>query len=217
VTVYRWVQTFTPEFMDVVRPARHSTGDRWFVDDETYVEVSGRWIYLYRAVDQHGHVIGVLVAQRRDTAAARTILARALASGPSPVEVTTDRAPVYPGVVDELAPGARHVLAQYANNTVEADHGRWKARLRPMRALKSIRSLRTVAAGNAFIQNLRRGHYDLTADLTVHDRVRAAFTDSQRGSIRGYQLGRPRRNLRSINATALLTLVEMRRNLTQGG
>ena len=47
VTVYRWVQTFTPEFVDAARPARHATGDRWFVD-ETYVKVSGRWTYLYR-------------------------------------------------------------------------------------------------------------------------------------------------------------------------
>jgi transposase, IS6 family len=46
-----------------------------------------------------------------------------------------------------------------------------------MRGPKSIRSLRTVAAGHAFVQNLRRGHYELTADLTVHDRVRAAFTE----------------------------------------
>jgi transposase, IS6 family len=176
VTIYRWVQTFTPEFIDVARPARHRTGDRWFVD-ETYVKVAGRWTYLYRAVDQHGQVIDVLVSQRRDAAAARTFFARALAVGPSPVEVTTDQAPVYPRVVDELVPGARHILEQYANNTAEADHGRLKARLRPMRGLKSIRSLRTVAAGHAFVQNLRRGHYELTADLTIHDRVRVAFTE----------------------------------------
>jgi IS6 family transposase len=53
---------------------------------------------------------------------------------PVPVEVTTDRAPVYPRLLDE--PGARHVVEQYANNVMEADHGRLKARLRPMRGLK---------------------------------------------------------------------------------
>jgi IS6 family transposase len=53
VTVYRWVQTFTPEFIDAARASRHAVGDRWFVD-ETYVKVAGRWTYLYRAVDQHG-------------------------------------------------------------------------------------------------------------------------------------------------------------------
>ena len=58
-----WVQTFTSEFIDSARPARHTTGDRWFVD-ETYVKVAGRWTYLYRAIDQHGQVIDVLVSER---------------------------------------------------------------------------------------------------------------------------------------------------------
>jgi IS6 family transposase len=110
------VQTFTPEFIDSARTARHATGDRWFVD-ETYVKVAGRWHYLYRAVDQHGQVIDVLVATRRDAAAARALFARALRLGPVPVEVTTDRAPVYARVIDEAAPAARHVTGQYATRS----------------------------------------------------------------------------------------------------
>jgi transposase-like protein len=105
---------------------------------------------------------------------------RALKWGPSPVEVITDRAPVYPRVIDELAPAARHVLERYANNSVEADHGRLKARLGPMRGLKTMRSLSTVATGYAFVQNLRRGHYEITVDVPVHDRVQLAFTDHAR-------------------------------------
>ena len=175
VTVYRWVQRFTLEFVDAARPARHATGDRWFVD-ETYVKVAGRWTYLYRAVDQHGQVIDVLVSERRDARAARAFFARAGTHGPAPVEVTTDRAPVYPGVLDAFAPAARHVTEQYANNRVEADHGRLKARLRPMRGLKTISSLRVIAAGHAFVQNLRRGHYEHSAEVDVQDRVRVGFT-----------------------------------------
>src|SRR5947208_7960304 len=95
VTIYRWVQAFAPEFIDAARPARHATGDRWSVD-EPYVKVAGRWTYLYRAVDQHGQVIDVLVSERRDAHAARKFFARALGHGSPPVEVTTDRAPVYP-------------------------------------------------------------------------------------------------------------------------
>jgi transposase-like protein len=53
VTIYRWVQTFTVEFIDAARASRHAGGDRWFVE-ETYVKVAGRWTYLDRAVDQHG-------------------------------------------------------------------------------------------------------------------------------------------------------------------
>ena len=102
---------------------------------------------------------------------------RALSSGPAPVEVTTDRAPAYPGIVDDLDPSPRHITEQHANNAVEADHGRLKARLRPMRGLKQLASARIISAGHAFVQNLRRGHYELTADLPVHDRVRAAFDE----------------------------------------
>jgi transposase-like protein len=64
------VQTFTSEFIDAARAARHATGDRWLVD-ETYVKVAGRWTLLYRAVDQHGQVIDVLVSERRDRASLR--------------------------------------------------------------------------------------------------------------------------------------------------
>ena len=119
----------------------------------------------------------MLLSQHRDGAAARAFFTRALTFGPAPVEVTTDRAPVYPRVLDELTPGARHILEQYANNAVEADHGRLKARLRPMRGLKRIQSASTIAAGHAFVQNLRLGHYELTAELPSHDRIRTAFAE----------------------------------------
>ncbi len=93
--------------------------------------------YLYRAVDQYGQVIDVWLSARRDLTAARTFLNRARATGAVPVEVTTDRAPAYPRVLDELIPAALHNTEQYANNRVEADHGRLKAR--PMRGPKTFR------------------------------------------------------------------------------
>jgi IS6 family transposase len=153
VTVYRRVQRFTPEFIEAARLCRHAPRDRWFVD-ETYVKVSGRWTYLYRAIDQHGQVIDVLLSARRDLAAARRFFIRALRAGTIPAEVTTDRALAYPRVLDELTPAALHTVRQYANNPVETDHGRLKARLRPMRGLKRCRSARILAAGHALVQNI---------------------------------------------------------------
>lgn len=105
-------------------PAR--PGDRWFVD-ETYIKVAGRWLSLYRAIDQFGQVIDDLVAQERDLAATRRFFTRPLEHGPGPTEVSTDRAPAYPRVLDELLPAACHVMEQYANNAIEADHGRLKS------------------------------------------------------------------------------------------
>jgi IS6 family transposase len=108
VTVFRWVQRFTPLLIDAARPCRHVPGDRWFVD-ETYVKIAGRWVYLYRGIDQFGQVIDVLVSEKRDIAATRRFFTRALKHSPSPTEVTTDRAPAYPRVLDELMPAACHI------------------------------------------------------------------------------------------------------------
>jgi hypothetical protein len=66
VTLFRWVQRFTPLLVEAARPYRHSSGSRWFVD-ETYVKVAGRWRYACRAIDQFGQVIDVFVSKKRDT------------------------------------------------------------------------------------------------------------------------------------------------------
>ena len=158
------------------RPLRHTPGDRWFVD-ETYVKVAGKWRYLYRAIDQFGQVIDVLVAPKRDKKAARRFFTRALAGATPPTEVSTDQAAAYPRIVEDMLPDARHSTVKYPNNRVEADHGRLKARLRPMRGIKKDRSLRIIATGHAFLQNLRRGHYELATDATTVDRVAVAFTE----------------------------------------
>ena len=179
VTVFRWVQRFTPLLADAARPCRHAVGDCWYVD-ETYVKVAGRWRYVYRAIDQHGQVIDVYVSARRDTRAPRRFFATALGVHGVPTEVVTDRAWTLLTVVDELMPGAFHNTEQYANNRIEADHGRLKSRLRPMRGLKRDDSARVIMRGHAFMQNLRRGHYELGIDAREHRRVAAAFTELAR-------------------------------------
>ena len=152
-------------------------GDRWFVDD-TYVKVNGVWRYVYRAVDQHGQVIDVLVSERRDGQAAHRFFRRALSTlKVTPTEVVTDAAPVYPRVLDELVPAAWHHVERYANNRIEADHGRLKQRLRPMRGLRVDRTAAVIIAGLAFMQNLRRGHYELATETPRQLRVAAAFAE----------------------------------------
>ena len=90
-----------------------------------------------------------------------------------PREVTTDLAAPLLRVVDDLVPGALHDTTKYANNRIECDHGRLKARLRPMRGLRTDRTASTVIRGHAFVQNLRRGHYELGVEAR-HERLRAA-------------------------------------------
>jgi transposase-like protein len=177
VTVYRWVQRFAPLLAEAARPCRHGIGDRWQVD-ETYVRVAGRWRYVYRAIDQFGQVIDVFVSSRRDATAARRFFQQAIGTTATiPVEVVTDRAAAYPAVLDELLPMAWHRTEQYANNRVEADHGRLKARLRPMRGLKQDRSARVVIAGHALVQNVRREHYELAVEEPMTLRLAVAFDE----------------------------------------
>src|SRR6266508_1033244 len=164
VTVYRWVVRFTPLLAEAARPCRHAVG--------------GHWRYVYRAIDQFGQVIDVFVSPRRDASAARRFFERATgATKVTPSEVVTDRAPTYPRVLEELLPAAWHRTDRYANNGMEADHGRLKARLRSMRGFKQESSAGVLIAGHAFVQNVRRGHYELAAEAPVNRRLVVAFAE----------------------------------------
>jgi transposase, IS6 family len=174
VTLFRWVQRFTPLLIDAARPCRHRVGSHWLVD-ETCVKVSGTWRCVYRAVDQYGQVIDVFVSKRRDDKAATKFFADAIRSHGEPVEITTGRAHTLVRAVADLLPAPLHDITQYANNRVEADHGRLKAELRPMRDLKLDRTASVVIRGHAFIQNLRRGHYELGVDARPGLILAAAF------------------------------------------
>jgi transposase, IS6 family len=177
VTIYGWVQRFTPLLAEAARPCRHAVGDRWEVD-ETYVKVAGRWRYVYRAIDQSGQVIDISVSVRRNARAARRFFEQAIGTSKvMPVEVVTDHAPVYPAVLEELLPAAWHRTDRYANNRLECDHGRLKSRLRSMRGLKQDHSAKVVIAGHAFVQNLRRGHYELAVEEPVDRRLAIVFAE----------------------------------------
>ena len=77
VTVYRWVLRFTPLLTEAARPCRHAVGDRRQVD-ETYLKVAGQWRNVYRAIDQFGQVVNVLVSTRRDADAAERFFKQAI-------------------------------------------------------------------------------------------------------------------------------------------
>ena len=95
------------------------------------------------------------------------------------MEVITDRAPALANVIEDLIPAALHNTGQYENNRCEADHGRLKARLRPMRGLKTDRTASVVIRGHALIQNLRRGHYELGVEVSRALRLATAFDELQ--------------------------------------
>lgn len=93
--------------------------------------------------------------------------------------MTTDRAPAPANVINELIPAAFQNSRQCENNRCEADHGRLKSRLRPMRGLKTDRTASVVIRGHAVVQNLRRGHYELGVEAPPMFRLATAFDELQ--------------------------------------
>ncbi|GAA5202094.1 hypothetical protein GCM10023322_83260 [Rugosimonospora acidiphila] len=159
VTVFRWVQRFTPLLADAARFSRHSPGDRWFVD-ETYVKVNGVWRYVYRAIDQYGKVIDVLVSTRRNADAARKFFRRALSTlKVKPIEVVTDDAAVYPAVLDELIPSAQDAVPRGVDR-------------RPDRAVRELAELRVHQAHRDGLVDRQR---DVRRNRELDRRVRTVY------------------------------------------
>ena len=178
VTLFRWVQRFTPLLIDSARPCRHAVGDRWFVDG-TFVKVNGIWRYAYRAIDEHGRVIDVFVSEHRGIASARAFVATSVLARRIATEVIADRGAALANVTPDLIPAAFHDAGQCESNRCEAGHGRLKARLRPMRGLRTDRAVSVVIRGRAFVQNVRRGHYELGVEASPVFRLAAAFDELQ--------------------------------------
>jgi len=106
------------------------------------VKVHGRWCYLYRAIDQHGNLVDVLLSEHRDMAAAQAFFRSAHAvTGITPDRVTTDGHDSYPRAIrTTLGKRVRHRTSAYLNNRLEQDHRGIKGRYRPMRGFKCPRS-----------------------------------------------------------------------------
>jgi transposase, IS6 family len=134
---------------------------------------------MYRAIDQFGQVIYVFVSRRRDLTAARRFLERAIGvTKVLPVEITSDQARVYPAVLGELVPAAWHRTGRY---------GQQPGRVRPWpaegaawtdaRSQARSQRQRVILAGHAFVQNIRRGHYELAVEEPATRRMAFAFAE----------------------------------------
>ena len=102
-TIFGWVQTFTPLFVQVVQKHRQ--------------RVRSRWRYLFRAIDEHGQVIDLYLSDRRDAASACAFFERALAAAAvAPDRVTSDKAKCYPPALRAVLPTTEHRCSKYLNN-----------------------------------------------------------------------------------------------------
>ena len=133
-TIRIWESRFAPMVSELLRSKRRGQNGRSWYIDETYVKVSGRWCYLYRAIDRDGNLLDSMLSEQRDKQAARRFLRRLLEStAEKPLRLTTDKHPAYKKAIRWIV--GRKVLHrqnQYLNNRIEQNHRPLKQRYYPM-------------------------------------------------------------------------------------
>ena len=136
-TVRRWVLKFGPGIARRLRQRRPRPSPRWHLD-EMEVRIAGRRVYLWRAVDDEGEVLDVLVQRRRDKAAALKLMRNLLRKqGFAPDVVTTDKLRSYGAAFAEVGLAARHEQGLRKNNRAEVSHQPVRRRERKMQRFKS--------------------------------------------------------------------------------
>jgi len=182
-TIYRWVQRYAPEIEKRLRwQWRGPRSASWRVD-ETYVKVRGQWAYLYRAVDKLGDTIDFYLSPTRNTAAAKRFFGKALnglKDWEKPSVINTDKAPAYAAALAELKTEGRcpadtqHRQVKYLNNVIEADHGKLKQLIRPVRGFKTLKTAYATIKGFEVMRALRKGQasaFNLTRDIRGEARI----------------------------------------------
>ena len=145
-TVLRWVQAFGPQLAEEARKHRRPLGRTWYTDEMFFFRGKDKW-YLYRAVDEHGQVVDVLLRDHRDTACAEAFFEQALGrSGHAPSMIITDHHEPYVKAIQRTVPTAVHVRSglHRANGVttkpIERSHVPTRDLLRASRRLKTLRT-----------------------------------------------------------------------------
>ncbi len=122
-TIRCWCLKFGPQYAKSIRRKQGRLGDIWHVD-ELFVRIQGRRVYLWRAVDQDGDVLDILVTRRRDKRAAKRFFRKVLKEqGQPPWQLITDKLKTYPAAHREVFPSVEHKTGQYENNRVHPVNG----------------------------------------------------------------------------------------------
>ena len=168
-TIRQWCRTFGRTYTRRLRQRRGRLGDTWYLD-ELFVTLNGRQHYLWRAVDEDGDVLDILVQSRRNRRAAARFFRKLLRSqGCVPRRLITDKLRSYLAARRTVMPSVVHCTDRYANNRVEVSHQPIRQRERQMRCFTSPAQLQRFASVHGVVQNLFRvGRHLLRA---VHHRL----------------------------------------------
>jgi putative transposase len=167
--IRQWCLTFGLDYARRLRRRRGRLGDTWYLD-EVFVKIQGRQQYLWRAVDEDGDVIDILVQSRRNRRAAARFFRKLLkGQGREPRRLITDKLRSYSAAHHTVMPSVVHSTQQYENNRAEVSHQPIRQRERQMRRFKSAAQLQRFASVHGVVQNLFRvGRHLLRA---VHYRL----------------------------------------------
>src|SRR5712691_6896120 len=172
-TIRQWCTKFGAAFAAVLRRRRVRAGDKWHVD-EVALKICGKRHWLWRAVDQHGVVLDILVQERRDQAAAERFLRRVLngESGAEPRVVITDKLASYPPAIRQVLPHAEHRRHKRLNNRAENSHLPTRKRERLLQRFKSAEhAQRFLGPFSAVSNHFRPRRHRLTASAYRHIRT----------------------------------------------
>jgi len=160
-TVRQWALRFGQDLANRIRRRLPRAGDKWHLD-EVAVRIAGVKHWLWRAVDQSGMVLDVLVQKRRDKRAAKRLLRKLLKRQcRAPRVMVTDKLPSYGAAKRELVPGVEHRRHRGLNNRAENSHQPTRRRERQMKRFKSPRQAQRFLSVHDQVNNLfhlRRGH-----------------------------------------------------------
>ena len=165
-TILRWVQLYVPEFEKRWNRYARPVGGSWRCD-ETYINVKGQWKYLYRAVDKQGRTVDFLLTAKRDVAAAKRFLQKAMNGNGTPRIITLDAYAASHRAVRELkAEGnlpkrVRVRSSKYLNNVIEQDHRRVKQRVRPMLGFKRFHTAGVTISGIKLAAKIRKRQFKI--------------------------------------------------------
>jgi putative transposase len=169
-SVRRWCLKFGRGFAEKLRRRRPRPGDTWHLD-EVYLRINGVLHYLWRAVDQHGVVLDILVQGRRNATAARRFFKRLLAGLKyKPKRIVTDGLRSYGAAKREILPEVRHRTSRYLNNRAENSHRPTRRRERQMQRFKSPEQAQRFLSAHAMVY----GHFRPRRHLMTADQYRRA-------------------------------------------
>ena len=168
-TIHRWTVHYAPLLLEQFNWRKRAVTGKWHVD-ETYIKVRGHWMYLYRAIDSNGDTVEFWFSERRNLAAAKRFLRKALKRHGRPERIVIDgsqtnrEAILSCDAANRLEDRSRRELkpirirqSAYLNNRIEQDHRAIKRRVRPMLGFKAIDSARAILAGIEMVHMMRKG------------------------------------------------------------